>query len=103
MKTKRILIALVAVILSASTALAKDFRTAVFKVEQLHCANCEKKVQNNIKFEKGVKTFSTDLPSKTVTITYDAEKTNVEKLKAGFKKFKYEAVLMKEAKNESQK
>ncbi len=27
----------------------------------MHCENCERKVKNNIKFEKGVKEFSTDL------------------------------------------
>ena len=43
----------------------------------MHCENCERKVKNNIKFEKGVKEFSTDLKTKTVSITYDAEKTAV--------------------------
>ena len=58
---------------------------------------------SNIKFEKGVKEFSTDLKTKTVSITYDAEKTNVDKLKAGFKKFNYEAEFVKEAKQEDKK
>lgn len=103
MKAKRMMTALAVVLLSATSVLAKDFRTVVFKVEQLHCENCEKKVKDNIKFEKGVKTFSTELKERTVTITYDAEKTNVEKLKAGFKKFKYEAVVVKETKEEEAK
>ena len=103
MKAKRMMTALAVVLLSAASVLAKDFRTVVFKVEQLHCENCEKKVKDNIKFEKGVKTFSTELKDRTVTITYDAEKTNVEKLKAGFKKFKYEAVVVKETKEEEAK
>ncbi len=78
--------------------MAKDFRTVVFQVDQMHCENCERKVQNNMKFEKGMKEVKTDLKTKTVTITYDAEKTNVEKLQAGFKKFKYEAKVVKEEK-----
>ncbi|WP_196039365.1 cation transporter, partial [Bacteroides nordii] len=53
--------------------------------------------------EKGVKEFSTDLKTKTVSITYDADKTNVEKLKAGFKKFNYEAEFVKEAKQAEKK
>lgn len=103
MKTKRMVTALAVVLLSAASVMAKDFRTVIFKVEQLHCESCEKKVKDNIKFEKGVKTFSTQLNERTVTVTYDAEKTNVEKLKAGFKKFKYEAVVLKEMKAEEKK
>lgn len=103
MKAKRLLTVLAVVLLSVATAVAKDFRTAVFKVDQLHCENCERKVQNNIKFEKGVKSFTTQLEEKTVIITYDAEKTNIEKLKAGFKKFKYEAVFVKETAEKEKK
>ena len=40
---------------------------------------------------KGVKSFKTDLNTRTVTITFDADKTTVEKLQKDFKKFKYEA------------
>ena len=100
MKTKRMMAALVVALLSVTAVMAKDIRTAVFKVSQMHC---EKKVKSNIKFEKGVKEFSTDLKTKTVSITYDAEKTNVDKLKAGFKKFNYEAEFVKETKQEDKK
>ena len=41
--------------------------------------------------------------TKTVSITYDAEKTNVDKLKAGFKKFNYEVEFVKETKQEDKK
>ena len=97
MKTKRMLTALVITLLSVTAVMAKDIRTAVFKVSQMHCENCERKVKNNIKFEKGVKEFS------TVSITYDADKTNVEKLKAGFKKFNYEAEFVEETKQAEKK
>lgn len=92
------MIAVVAILLSATTVMAKDFRTAVFTVSQMTCENCVKKINSNIRFEKGLKDFNTDLKTKTVTITYDADKTNVEKLKEGFKKFNYEAELVKETK-----
>ena len=99
MKTKRMMAALVVALLSVTAVMAKDIRT----VSQMHCENCERKVKNNIKFEKGVKEFSTDLKTKTVSITYDAEKTTVDKLKAGFKKFNYEAEFVKETKQEDKK
>ena len=103
MKTKRMLTALVITLLSVTAVMAKDIRTAVFKVSQMHCENCERKVKNNIRFEKGVKELATELNTKTVTITYDAEKTNVKNLQAGFKKFEYEAEFVKETKKEDKK
>lgn len=103
MKTRRTLIALVAVLLSVTTAMAKDIRTVVFKVSQMTCENCVKKINSNIRFEKGMKDFTTDLKTKTVTITYDADKTNIEKLKDGFRKFHYEAEFVKETKQPDKK
>ena len=97
MKTKKMIATLVVALLSVTAVMAKDFRTVVFKVAQMECANCERKVK------KGLKNFTTDLKERTVTITYDAEKTNVEKLKEGFRKFKYEAVVIKEAKETDKK
>lgn len=94
---------LIALLLTSTTIMAKDLRTAVFKVEQMHCENCVKKINSNIRFEKGLKSFDTDLKTKTVTITYDADKTDVEKLKEGFKKFNYKAEFVKETKKEEKK
>ena len=37
---------------------------------------------------------ATDLKTRTVTITYDSDKTNIQKLKDGFAKFKYEAKVI---------
>ena len=100
MWNKKLIILLAVLFISAGTALAKEFRTVVFKVEQMMCENCEKKVKDNIRFEKGLKKFSTDVKAKTVTITYDAEKTNIKQLQAGFNKFKYAAVVVEDKKAE---
>ena len=96
MRTKRWMATCVVALLSVAAVLAKDIRVVIFKVSQMHCENCEKKVKNNMRFEKGVKELSTELKNKTVSITYDAEKTDVKKLQAGFKKFNYEAEFVKE-------
>ena len=103
MKVKRMMVAFAMILSGLTAVMAKDIRTAVFKVSQMHCENCERKVKNNIKFEKGVKEFSTDLKTKTVSITYDADKTNVDKLKEGFEKFNYKAEFVKETKKEEKK
>ncbi len=98
MKAKRMLALVALMLVTTVSVLAKDIRTAVFKVDQMHCENCERKVTSNIKFEKGLKGVKTDVKTKTVTITYDAEKTNIETIQKGFRKFKYEAEFVKETK-----
>ena len=103
MKAKRFTAVLVMALLSVTVIVAKDLRIVVFKVPQMYCENCERKVKDNIRFEKGVKEISTDLKEKTASITYDADKTTVEKLKEGFKKFNYEAEFVKETKKEKKK
>lgn len=91
------------ILLGTTDALAKDFRTVIFKVEQLCCKNCEAKVMKNIPFEKGVKALKCDIPNHQVTVTYDADKTSVEKLQKGFAKFKYTAEFVSETKEEKKK
>lgn len=90
-------------ICSIATITAKDIRTATFKVKQMECPNCEKKVKSNIRFEKGVKSIKTDVPQRLVVITYDAEKTNAEKLQAAFGKFDYVAVVLPPASQREEK
>ena len=85
-----------AMMLTAAVALAKDIKTVVLTTNpQMHCESCEKKIKSNLRFEKGVKAIETDLCTKTVTIKYDADKTNVCNIIKGFKKIKYEATEVK--------
>lgn len=85
-----------AVMLTAAASLAKDIRTVVFTTEpEMHCQSCENKIKGNLRFEKGIKSIETDLKSKTVTIRYDADKTNVQNIVKGFRKIKYQATEVK--------
>lgn len=77
---------LAVVLFCASAAMAKDIRTAVFKVAQMKCENCVRKINNNIRFEKGLKDFNTDLKTKTVTIMYDARQDQCGKVEKRFPK-----------------
>lgn len=80
----------------ATVCSAKDVKTVVFTTSpEMHCANCEKKIKDNIRFEKGIKSIDTNLEKKTVTIQYDADKTSVDAIKEAFKKIKYEAQEIK--------
>ena len=49
------------------------------------------------------KNIITDLKTKTVTIEYDADKTNVQNIINGFKKIKYEATEVKKETTKEQK
>lgn len=71
---------------------AKDIKTVVLKTTpEMHCANCEKKIKENIRFVKGVKDIITSLKDKTVTVKYDADKTTVEDIVNGFGEIGYKA------------
>lgn len=97
MRTKALLLALA----FASVCMAKDIKTVVLTTNpEMHCNNCEKKIKENIRFEKGIKSIKTNLKDKTVTIEYDADKTTIDNIIKGFKKIKYEA---KEVKNTPKK
>ncbi len=94
MKTRWITMAVCACF--AMAGWAKDIRTVVLNTApEMHCANCENKIKSHIRFEKGVKEIDTDLNAKTVTVKYDAEKTTVENIVAGFSKIGYEATVVK--------
>jgi len=100
MRTKVLFVALAL----ATVCFGKDIRTVVLTtLPEMHCANCEKKIKENIRFEKGVKSIKTDLKTKTVTVEYDAEKTNVQNIIKGFKKIKYEASEVKKNKENKKK
>ena len=77
----------------AMIATAKDIKTVIFTTTpQMHCANCEAKVKNNLRFAKGVKEIRTSVEEQKVYVTYDAAKTTEKKLQDSFQKFGYKAV-----------
>lgn len=65
-----------------------EIKEVTFSVH-LHCANCVKKVQENIAFEKGVKDLHVCLEDQIVYIKYDSAKTSEDKLKAAVEKLGY--------------
>lgn len=88
---KKTIITLAAALLCAVTAIAKDIKTLTLTTTpQMHCEGCENKIKNALRFEKGVKSIDTDIPTQTVTVSYDADKTTESHLtealaKAGYK------------------
>lgn len=66
----------------------KEIKEVTFSVH-LHCANCVKKVEENIAFEKGVKDLKVSLDNQTVYVKYDAAKTSEEVLKKAIESLGY--------------
>lgn len=95
MKTKSILFVMLSIFLSAIPLTAQSKKAAntekVLLFVDMDCNSCKQKIEKNIAFEKGVKLLDVKLEKKTVEVTYDTRKTNVESLITGFKKIGYEA------------
>lgn len=93
---KKVLL-LLAITLVSATLMAKDIKTVIVTTTpQMHCENCEKKIKDNLRFEKGIKKIKTSIKDQTVTLEYDADKTSSDNLIKSFSKFGYEASEVKE-------
>ena len=78
------------VVVSAQTKKKARVKAEIKEVNfhvHLHCANCVKKVQENIAFEKGVKDLH--VTTHSIAIKYDATKTSEAALKAAIEKLGY--------------
>ena len=92
---KRSIFALAMGIITFS-GMAKTIKTVdLTTTPQMHCQNCENKIKGNLRFEKGVKKIETNIDKQTVTVTYDADKTSVDKIIEGFTRFGYTARQLK--------
>ena len=94
---KKILIfACALAILSVATAAKpKPVKRTVVYCSSVDCKNCEKKVMENISFEKGVRDVSVDLDNKTVSVVFDESKTDTLTLAKAIRKLGYEASVLK--------
>lgn len=89
---KRFLMLACAAMIGASMWAEK--KTVTFTVEPpLVCQNCENKVKENIRFEKGIKAVKPSAAKGVVEVTYDDKKTDVDAIRQGFGKIGYEATL----------
>ena len=86
---------LCAVFCTPAFAAKADKQVVVLSCD-LHCQGCCDKIMKNIAFEKGVKDIVCDLEEKTVTVTYDANKTNVPTLLKAFDKIGKPAKVKRE-------
>ena len=99
MKTKYVLTTILMVFalsinLQAQTKKDQSKKTVMFNVS-MHCESCQRKIEKNIAYEKGVKDMAVKLGDKTVTIKFDTLKTNESKLIKAFNDLGYEANVVK--------
>ncbi len=91
---KKIIVLIVALMPFIGIYAAKADRQTVVLSCDLHCQGCCDKIMKSIAFEKGVKDIICDLKSKTVTVTFDAAKTDLETLLKAFERIKKPATVL---------
>ena len=64
-------------------------RSVSFKAAQMRCGGCANRVKTNIGKVEGVQSVDVDLATKSVKVTYDANKVSRNVFKGEFKKFGY--------------
>ena len=95
MKKILVIACALSMVLMATAAKPKTVKRTVVYGSTVECKNCEKKVLENISFEKGVKDVSVDLSDQTVKIVFDEAKTDTLTLAKAIRKLGYEAKVVK--------
>jgi copper chaperone CopZ len=57
----------------------------------LQCEMCKERIINNLSFEKGIKDIEVNIEEKTVTVTYNTDRTTPEKIRTAISKIGYDA------------
>lgn len=78
-------------LLATVMAYAADKTTEVFTLDHQMSAHCEKKIKENLRYEKGVSKIDVDLKANTIAVTFDPQKTDTEKIIEGFRKIGFTA------------
>ena len=95
MKKLAIFACTLALVAVATSSKPKTVKRTVVYASNVECKNCEKKVMENISFEKGVKDVSVDLSDQSVKIVFDEAKTDTTTLAKAIRKLGYGAKVVK--------
>ncbi len=92
---KRFLMTSLATMFATVCLQAADMKKLVVTTTpEMHCQKCENKIKSNIRFVKGVKDIQTNLETKQVDISYDADKSSVEDFAKAFQQIGYEITVI---------
>lgn len=75
---------------NANAQKASELKEIVIKTS-VTCDMCKETIEKALAFEKGVKKSNVDVKAKTVTVTYNPEKTSPEKIRMAISKAGYDA------------
>jgi periplasmic mercuric ion binding protein len=95
MKTSLSVLALIASVIPASTALAAE-RTVTFAVDNMTCASCPYIVKTSMAAVRGVEKVAVSFQAKTATVTFDDAKTNADTIAAASMNAGYPAHLRRQ-------
>ena len=59
------------------------------------CEQCKERIENDLSFEKGIKSSNLDLKTKIVTVVYNPKKTDEQRIRVAITKIGYDADTMK--------
>lgn len=90
------LVALTSLCASAAKSTATTDTIRVTTNPVMHCAGCENRIKENIRFVKGVKKIETSVEKQIVTIIYDKKKSTFADFAEAFKKIGYSITFIKE-------
>ena len=93
---KRRLFIFIALLSVSLGILAAERQTEVFTLDHQMSQMCEKKITQNLRFEKGISKIDVSLKDNTITVTYDPDKTSPEEILNGFKKIGFNAFVVEE-------
>jgi periplasmic mercuric ion binding protein len=89
--TSSLMITLI-MLVAGKNANAQETKMAEVKIKtSAVCDMCKETIEKNLAFVKGVKKSVLDVETKVVTVTYNPEKTSVEKIKQAIAKSGYDA------------
>ena len=90
----RILLIIGMFLVTSLTAMAAEKKTEVFTLDHQMSSMCEKRIKDNLRFEKGIEKIDVSLKSNTITITYNPSKTDTAAIIEGFKKIGFTAFVV---------
>ena len=84
------LVSLITLGVSAQKAASKNEQTVTIQTNGV-CQKCADKFKENVPYFKGVKSYTYDMKTAKLTITYDTKKTNPDQLRTQISKLGYNA------------
>lgn len=94
MKKLAIFVCALSLVAFATSSKPKTVKRTVVYESTVECKNCQKKVMENIAFEKGVKDVVVDLADQSVKVVFDESKTDTLTLAKAIRKLGYEAKVV---------